>query len=70
MDFITDLPKSEGYENMIVVTDRLSKGVIADGLKDLETETVARWFIRRYYLYYFLLFVIISDRGVQFTGTL
>ena len=63
MDFITDLPKSEGYENMIVVTDRLSKGVIADGLKDLEVETVARWFIRRYYLYYFLLFVIISDRG-------
>ena len=42
MDFITDLPKSEGYENMIVVTDRLSKGVIADGLKDLEAETVAR----------------------------
>ena len=63
MDFITDLPKSEGYENIIVVTDRLSKGVITDGLKDLEAETVARWFIRRYYLYYFLLFVIISDRG-------
>ena len=42
MDFITDLPKSEGYENMIVVTDRLSKGVIADGLKDQEAETVAR----------------------------
>ena len=61
MDFITDLPKSEGYENMIVVTDRLSKGVIADGLENLEAETVARWFIRRYYLYYFLPFVIISD---------
>ena len=42
MDFITDLPKSEGYENMIVITDRLSKGVITDGLKDLEAETVAR----------------------------
>ena len=64
MDFITDLPKSEGYENIIIVTDRLSKRVIADGLKDLEAETVAYWFIRRYYLYYFLLFVIISDRGV------
>ena len=70
MDFITDLPKSEGCENMIVVTDRLSKGVIADGLKDLEAETVARWFIRRYYPYHFLPFAIVSDRGAQFTGAL
>ena len=63
MDFVTDLSKSEGYENMIVVTDRLSKGVITDGLENLEVKTVTRWFIHRYYLYYFLPFVIISDRG-------
>jgi len=63
MDFVTNLPKSEGCENMIVVTDRLSKGVITDGLENLEAETVARWFIRRYYPYYFLPFAIISDRG-------
>ena len=48
---------------MIVVTDRLSKEVITDGLENLEAETVARWFIRRYYPYYFLPFAIISDRG-------
>ena len=48
---------------MIVVTDRLSKEVITDGLENLEVKIVARWFIRRYYLYYFLPFVIISDRG-------
>jgi len=70
MDFVTDLPKSEGCENMIVVTDRLSKGVIADGLENLEAETVARWFIRRYYPYHFLPFAIVSDRGTQFTGAL
>ena len=63
MDFVTNLPKSEGCENIIVVTDRLSKGVITDGLENLEVEIVTRWFIRRYYLYYFLPFVIISDRG-------
>ena len=42
MDFVTDLSKSEGYENMIVVTDRLSKGVITDGLENLEVEIVTR----------------------------
>jgi hypothetical protein len=48
---------------MIVITDRLSKGVIADRLDDLEAETVAKWFIRRYYPYHFLPFAIVSDRG-------
>ena len=55
---------------MIVITDRLSKGVVADGLDDLEAETVVKWFIRRYYPYHFLPFTIVSDRGVQFTSAL
>ena len=70
MDFITGLPISEGCTNMIVITDRLSKGVIADGLKDTKAETVADWFIRRYYLYHFLPRAIVSDRGAQFVGGL
>jgi hypothetical protein len=70
MDFITDLPESEGCTNMVVVTDRLSKGVVADGLDNLEAETVAKWFIRRYYPHHFLPFAIVSDRGTQFTGAL
>jgi hypothetical protein len=70
MDFITDLPESEGCKNMVVITDRLGKGVIADGLEDLEAETVAKWFIRRYYPHHFLPFAIVSDRGTQFTGAL
>ena len=55
---------------MIVITDRLSKGVVADRLDDLEAETVVKWFIRRYYPYHFLPFAIVSDRGAQFTGAL
>jgi hypothetical protein len=70
MDFITELPESEGCSNMIVITDRLGKGVVADGLNDLEAETVAKWFIRRYYPHHFLPFAIVSDRGTQFTGAL
>jgi hypothetical protein len=45
MDFITDLPKSEGYMNIVIVTDRLSKGVVANRLNDLEANIVAKWFI-------------------------
>jgi hypothetical protein len=64
MDFITDLPKLEGYTNIVVVTDRLSKGVVADRLNDLEANIVAKWFVRRYFPYHFLLFIIMSDRGI------
>jgi hypothetical protein len=47
---------------MIVVTDRLGKGIIADGLPDLEVKTVAKWFIRRYYLHHFLLW---EQKGIM-----
>jgi hypothetical protein len=43
--------------------DCLSKEVVVDRLDDLEAEIVAKWFIRRYYPYYFLPFAIVLDRG-------
>jgi hypothetical protein len=70
MDFITELPESEGCTNMIVITDRLSKGVIADGLENIQAETVANWFVRRYLPHHFLPAAIVSDRGTQFTSAL
>ena len=63
MDFITRLPIFEGCSNIVVLTDRLSKGVIADRLEDIEADTVAKWFLRKYYPYYYLLDAIMSDRG-------
>jgi hypothetical protein len=45
IDFITDLLELEGCQNIIIITDRLGKGVVADRLDDLEAETVAKWFI-------------------------
>ena len=45
MDFITDLPELEGYANIVIIIDRLSKGVITNGLDNLEAETVTKWFI-------------------------
>jgi hypothetical protein len=31
---------------MIIITDRLGKGVVADRLDDLEAKIVIKWFIR------------------------
>jgi hypothetical protein len=45
MDFIIDLPKLEGYMNIVVVIDRLSKGVVTNRLNNLEANIVAKWFI-------------------------
>jgi hypothetical protein len=45
MDFITDLPKLEECTNIVVVMDRLSKGVVTNGLNNLEANIVAKWFI-------------------------
>jgi hypothetical protein len=42
MDFITGLLISEGYSNLVVLTDHLSKGVVADGLEDIKTKIVAK----------------------------
>jgi hypothetical protein len=42
MDFIIDLLESEDYKNIIIITDYLSKGVVADRLDDLEAEIVVK----------------------------
>ena len=41
MDFITDLSESNGCINVLVIMDRLLKGVILKELKDLNAEAVA-----------------------------
>jgi Integrase zinc binding domain/Chromo (CHRromatin Organisation MOdifier) domain len=70
IDFIVDLPESNGCTNMVVITDRLGKGTICNGLKDITAETVARWFVQTFYRRHFLPTAIVSDRGTQFTGHL
>ena len=66
MDFITDLPPSDGARNLMVVTDRLSKDVILIPLPDLETSTVVKAFIRYVVSYHWVPEAIVSDRGAQF----
>ena len=70
MDFIVDLPLSDGCTNLMVITDRLSKGVILSACPDITAETVAKIFIRDFYRLHGLPKAIVSDRGTQFTGLL
>jgi hypothetical protein len=45
MDFIIDLPELKGYISIIVIIDRLSKGVVTNRLNNLEANIIAKWFI-------------------------
>lgn len=47
IDYITDLPKSFQCSNLMVMTDRLSKGVIIELLQETTAETTALAFLRR-----------------------
>ena len=42
MDFIIKLPELKGCINIIIITNCLGKGVIADRLDNLEAKTVAK----------------------------
>jgi hypothetical protein len=49
IDFIDQLPESDGCTNIMVVTDRLSKGVMLQPMKDITAESVADWYLSTYY---------------------
>jgi transposase InsO family protein len=70
MDFIEGLPESEGNSIGMVVTDRLSKDVVFIRLPNLETETVARAFLRHVVAYHGVPNACVSDRESQFVSTL
>jgi transposase InsO family protein/predicted aspartyl protease len=70
IDFIDKLPMSNGCTSLCVITDRLGKGVILEGCKDMTAETVTDIFVRRIYSQHGLPAAIVSDRGTQFTSNL
>ena len=69
MDFITKLPKTnKGEESCLVITDRLSKGVILIPMTSMTAESVTSAFIQYYLPIHGLPDAIVSDRGSQFVG--
>ena len=72
MDFITNLPPSikSGVKILLVITDRLSKGVILIPILLISTPAVAAAFMEYYIPYHGFPKAIISDKETQFTSTM
>ncbi|XP_031758562.1 uncharacterized protein LOC108647661 [Xenopus tropicalis] len=69
MDFITDLPASEGFSAILVVVDRLTKLAHFIPLSGVPSASIlAKVFIKEIVRLHGLPEDIISDRGVQFTS--
>ena len=71
MDFITDLPKSDGYDTILVVIDRLTKmSHFIPCSKDLDARQFANILIKEIVRLGGLPHDIITDRGTIFTSGL
>jgi len=71
MDFITDLPKSEGYDTILVVIDRLTKmSHFIPCSKDLDARQFAILFMKEIVRLHGLPHDIITDRGTLFSSDL
>ncbi|KAE8730099.1 hypothetical protein F3Y22_tig00003041pilonHSYRG00844 [Hibiscus syriacus] len=71
LDFISALPKSEGYGSIMVVVDRFSKyGTFIPCPKDCTTEEAVRAFFKNVVKHWGLPRSIINDRDPRFTGRL
>jgi hypothetical protein len=69
MDFITDLPKSHGYDSILTVVDRHSKGVVLTPCnKNITAEETSQLLIDNVWKRFGFPKVIISDRGPQFAA--
>jgi RNase H-like domain found in reverse transcriptase/Reverse transcriptase (RNA-dependent DNA polymerase)/Integrase zinc binding domain len=70
VDFITDLPPTgdQGATNCMVITDRLTKGVILVAMESTTADAVANAFFTHFYMHHGLPLAIVSDRGPQFVS--
>ena len=72
VDYIVDLPESEGCEVLLVITDRLGKGTILIPVPRGKFDAVgfAELFVEHYIPHHWLPRGIVSDRGVQWANGL
>ena len=72
MDFITNFPLSvkSGVRILLMITDRLSKGIILILILLISAPAVAMAFIKHYIPYHGFLKAIINNKGTQFTNAM
>jgi len=71
MDFIMDQPKSDSYDTILVVIDRLTKmSHFVPWSKNLNARQFANLFMKEIVRLHGLPHDIITDRGTQFTSHL
>jgi hypothetical protein len=70
MDFVTDLPSCDSRTNLLVITDRLSKGVILEPIAEITVDIVIGVFLNTFYWRHGLLVSIVSDHSIQFVSAL
>ena len=70
MDFITDLPKVNNYNQIWVIVDRFTKMAHFIPLKSREAKTLAKAFVKEVWRLHGLPYGIVSDRDTVFTSKL
>lgn len=70
VDYMVDLPESDGCEQLLVITDRLGKGTMLIPIPQGKFDALgfAELFIERYVSQHWLPRGIVSDRGVQWVN--
>jgi transposase InsO family protein len=68
IDFIQNLHEAQGYRHLLVITDRLSKEVIIEPVKNMDVDTVVEVFFKEVYRHHGLPGAIVSDRGKAFVN--
>jgi IS30 family transposase len=66
IDFIVDLPSSNGFTNIMVVVDRLIKMQHIVPIDSIDAILVAKYFVRYVFKLHRLPNSIVSDYGSQF----
>ena len=69
MDFMTDLPDSQGNRYLWVIKDRLSKWVVLEAMPSMKAEECAEKFLDCWVRHHGLPKAITSDRGTNWTST-
>ena len=68
IDFMVDLPESNGNTYIMVITERLLKSVTLEAMDRMDAESCAHRFLSCYWRHHGFPKAIVSDRGTNWTS--